>query len=135
MKDTRPTYVRMFLPSTANEVILSMSDVESREKLYDVGLELKNVELLHSSFRRNCTTMAKFHNTRLRKKDFKKRQVQNREDDKVTTGVLCQLKGKYEATLVGLHKQQALENGHFRKDIHRLFRMGLYTKRSRPETL
>lgn len=126
-----PTVPDMVLPSTINEVILSMSDVESREKLYDAGLNVKDVALVKTSCRRNCKNKAR----QPRGKDPDNKNDERNGKEKTTSSPVCHSKEKHEEPLVGLHRQRALEKGHFRKDKHRSFRIRIYTKRSRAETI
>ena len=119
----------MLLPSTINEVILSMSDVESREKLYDAGLKLKNFDvLLQASPCQGKQGYWKFQ----RMSEEKNQDVEN-EKNKVAKSEGCLMK-ENEEPLLGVHRQRALDNGHFRKDRHRSFRMEMYTKRRRTMT-
>lgn len=128
----------MLLPSTINEVILSMSDVESREKLYDAGLQLKNFDvLLHETSpcrgKQSSSSIVPAGYRKFRKKSEEKKQDVENEKMKVVDVCLVNEKDG-EPLLPGVHRQRALDNGHFRKDRHRSFRMEMYTKRSRTMT-
>jgi hypothetical protein len=106
----------MLLPSTANETILSMADAECRETLYRSGLKVTNVEFWQP--RCSCKRKAK-------KNEVDEKKNEKREEK-------CEK--QHETQLVGVHRQRALEKGHFRKDRHRSFRIAVYMTRKRSHT-
>ena len=110
----------MGLPSTVDEVIVSMSDAECRETLYRAGLKVTNVEF----WQPRCSCKKK-----VKQKESKKSEKDDKESGKWESG--CD---KHENQLVGVHRQRALEKGHFRKDRHRSFRIALYMTRQRTQT-
>lgn len=101
----------MVLPSTVNEKILSMADVECRDNLYRSGLKTTYVEfwLLNK-----CTCKKKC--------------------EKMTGN--CERQQETELTIV--HRQRAFEKGFFKKDKHRSFRIQLHmikqSHRKHPKT-
>jgi hypothetical protein len=106
----------MLLPSTANEAILSMADAECRETLYRSGLKITNVEFWQPI----CAC---------------KKKVKQKESDENSAGKQeRKCEKQHETQLVGVHRQRALEKGHFRKDRHRSFRIAVYMTRQRSQT-
>ena len=103
----------MLLPSTANEAILSMSDAECRESLYRSGLKMTNAEF----WQPKCSC----------KKKEKRKEGGNSETKNGKLEAVCVK--QHETHLVGIHRQRALEKGHFRKDRHRLFRIAAYMEK------
>ena len=106
----------MILPSTANETILSMADAECRDTLYRSDLKIANVEF----WQPKCCC--------------KRKQKDCDEKDEMEDGEREKCQKQHETHLVGVHRQRALEKGHFRKDRHRSFRIAVYLTRRRSHT-
>ena len=106
----------MILPSTANETILSMADAECRDTLYRSDLKQTNVEFWQAK----CCCKRKG-----KQKDCDERD----EMDAGEREEKCQK--QHETHLVGVHRQRALEKGHFRRDRYRSFRIAVYLTRRR----
>ena len=103
-------------PSTINEVILSMSDVETREKLYEI--DRRNSYLNVASLCKNIRCCGVWE-----KRNF----IQRMKVEQKGKGNSGKMKEKSDiGAFVGLQREKALDNGHFRKDKHRHFRIGIY---------
>lgn len=114
----------MLLPSTINEAILSMSDAECRDTLYRADLKITNVEFWQPKCRGKC-----------KKKAMRKGSNNSGKEERKTENWGGKCKNEYSTQLVGVHRQRALENGHFRKDRHRSFRIAVYMTRKRTQTI
>ena len=112
-----------------------MSDVESREKLYDAGLKLKNFDVLlrASPCQGKQASIVSFGYRKFQRMSEEKNQNTENEKNMVVKSEGCLVSEK-EEPLLGVHRQRALDNGHFRIDRHRSFRMEMYTKRRRTMT-
>ena len=111
----------MLLPSTIDEVIVSMSDAECRETLYRAGLKVTNAEF----WQPRCSCKKK-----VKRKESMKSEMDEKESVKRESG--CEK--QHDTQLVGAHRQRLFEKGHFRKDRHRSFRIALYMTRQRTQT-
>jgi hypothetical protein len=109
----------MILPSTADETILSMTDVECRDSLYRSDLKVANVEFWQPKC--CCTRQGK-----QKKGNAKDEIIAEKREEKCSK--------QHETHLVGVHRERALEKGHFRKDRHRSFRIAVYLTRRRSQT-
>ena len=116
------------LPSTKNEAVLSMSDVETREELYkvdEVSFESAPSSGQSTVIMKNGGRKETRYNV-AHDKDFDQKRKKKKHPSPANVGSYMYDEKHEVAPFHGVQKEKALENGHLRKDRSRHYRIGIY---------